>query len=75
MLKQVCIHEAGHAAVAEILCPGHVNSIKIYNDTYGETELIPLDKTVKNQISLSLIILAGAASVELYMNKNQTTGR
>ena len=69
-IKSLAMHEASHAAVCEILFPGHVASVSLLakdDETNGMTSYYQRGfSTETDLMNLILVTLAGKAGVELY---------
>ena len=67
-LETIAIHESGHAAIAEILLPGSVSFVTVYNGSSGVTKKV-LPKTFFNSKDLQekalIITLGGKAATEV----------
>lgn len=68
-LKSLAMHESAHAAVCEILFPGHVASVSLLakdDETNGMTSYYQRFSSEKDLMNLAMVSLAGKAGVELY---------
>ena len=69
-LKSLAIHETAHAAICEILFPGHVASVSLLakdDETNGMTSYYQRGfSSEADLMNLAMVSLAGKAGVELY---------